>query len=105
MIRVKLVSAGRIAALALFITIAVALTVYLVLRSKREVTEPDGRLAERDVRGLAEALLTLATRIRSKAGFDSCSPPAPTRPTKTAPTSLSKYISNHTATTGRVTTW
>jgi len=43
MIRVKLVSAGRIAALALFITIAVALTVYLVMRSKREVTEPDGR--------------------------------------------------------------
>ncbi|MEK6301313.1 MAG: LPS export ABC transporter periplasmic protein LptC [Acidobacteriota bacterium] len=43
MIRVKLVSAGRAAALTLFIAIAVALTVYLVMRNKREVAEPDGR--------------------------------------------------------------
>src|SRR4249919_2315590 len=43
MIRVKLVSAGRVAALTLFITIAVALTVYLVMRNKREVAEQDGR--------------------------------------------------------------
>ncbi|HSO73246.1 MAG TPA: LPS export ABC transporter periplasmic protein LptC [Blastocatellia bacterium] len=43
MIRVKLVSAGRIAALALFITIAAALTVFLVMRSQRVAVEPDGR--------------------------------------------------------------
>ena len=43
MIRVKLVSAGRIAALALFITIAAALTVYLVMRNKRVLVETDGR--------------------------------------------------------------
>jgi lipopolysaccharide export system protein LptA len=43
MIRVKLVSAGRIAALTLFITIAAALTVYLVMRNKHEITETDGR--------------------------------------------------------------
>jgi lipopolysaccharide export system protein LptA len=43
MIRVKLVSAGRIAALALFIVIAAALAVYLVIRSQRVATEPDGR--------------------------------------------------------------
>ena len=43
MIRVKLVSAGRIAALALFVTIAVALTVYLVIRNQRAASQPDGR--------------------------------------------------------------
>ena len=43
MIRVKLVSAGRIAALALFIAIAAALAVYLVIRSQRVTVEPDGR--------------------------------------------------------------
>lgn len=35
MIRVKLLSAGRLAALALFVTIATALVVYLVIRNKR----------------------------------------------------------------------
>ncbi|MFY9611584.1 MAG: LPS export ABC transporter periplasmic protein LptC, partial [Blastocatellia bacterium] len=43
MIRVKLVSAGRIAALALFIAIASALAVYLVIRSQGVAVEPDGR--------------------------------------------------------------
>lgn len=46
MLRVKLLSASRLAALALFVTIAVALAVYLVMRHKREEPKPVSKILE-----------------------------------------------------------
>ncbi|HKQ08287.1 MAG TPA: LPS export ABC transporter periplasmic protein LptC [Blastocatellia bacterium] len=46
MLRVKLLSAGRLIALALFVTIAAALAVYLVMRHKRSEPEAKGHLID-----------------------------------------------------------